>query len=156
MDWDYKNHPHFAKPKGADGYLEQMSKIVFSTGLNWNVVEKKWPTIKKAFANFSLNKVAKYTDENIEKLLSNPGMIRSGSKINAIIKNAKAIQNLETEFGSFAKYFSSKKKDGLELLLKDLKKRFSYMGNSTSVMFLYAVGEESPELEKLMKKSHSK
>ena len=83
-------------------------------------------------------------------------MIRSGGKINAIIKNARSIQAVGKEFGSMKKYLQNLKKQGLEVLLKDLHKRFSYMGDSTSVMFLFGVGEETAELLKIMEKSHKK
>ena len=154
MEWDFKNHPHFPKPKDENGYLESMSRIVFSTGLNWQVVDKKWPDIKQAFANFSIEKVSQFGDAAVEKLLQDEKMIRSGGKIKAIINNAKAVLAVKAEFGSMRTYLESMKKQGIEALLKDLKKRFSYMGDSTSVMFLYGVGEETPELAKLAAKSH--
>lgn len=154
MEWDYKNHPHFPKPKDENGYLESMSRIVFSTGLNWNVVDKKWPDIKRAFGNFSLDKVAKFGDSAVEELLKDEKIIRSAGKIKAIIHNAKEMLVVKKEFGSMRAYLESMKKQGMEVLLKDLKKRFSYMGDSTSIMFLYGVGEETPELAKLTAKSH--
>jgi len=156
MEWSFKNHPHFPNPKDENGYFESMSRIVFSTGLNWAVVDKKWDAIKKAFANFDIKKVAKFNADDIEKLLKNPNIIRSGSKITAIIKNANAILEVDGEFNSMRKYLEKMKKQGLEVLLKDLKKRFSYMGDSTSVMFLFGVGEETPELFKIAEKSHKK
>ena len=156
MHWDPKNHPHFPKPESEDGYFESMSRVVFSTGLNWGVVDKKWPGIKHAFANFSVDKVAKFGDSAVEELLKDERVIRSSSKIKAIIKNAKAIRQVKKEFGSFRNYINATKKQGIASLLQDLKKRFSYMGDSTSVMFLYGVGEESAELEKIMMSSHKK
>ena len=156
MQWDFKNHPHFPKPKDENGYLEAMSKIVFSTGLNWTVVDKKWPGIKKGFENFDVDKVAKFTEEDIYRLINDPEVIRSASKINAIIKNARSIQEVGKEFGSMRKYLEKTEQQGLEVLLKDLKKRFSYMGDSTSVMFLFGVGQDSPELLKIAEKSHKK
>ena len=156
MQWDYKNHPHFPKPKDEDGYLESMSKIVFSTGLNWTVVDKKWPGIKKAFANFSIQKVSNFDAVTVTELLEDPGIIRSESKIKAIIKNALAIQEVEKEIGSFRNYIDQTKTKGIDSLLKDLKLRFSYMGDSTSVMFLFGVGEETPQLLKMVEKSHKK
>ena len=155
MQWDFKDH-HFPKPKDENGYLEAMSKVVFSTGLNWNVVEKKWSAIKIGFKNFDIEKVAKFNADDIEKLINDPEMIRSGSKINAIIKNARSIKGVGEEFGSMRKYLENFRKEGLEILLKDLKKRFSYMGDSTSVMFLFGVGQETPELLKIVEKSHKK
>ncbi len=154
MNWDFKNHPHFEKPKTADGYLESMSKVVFSAGLNWSVVDKKWPDIKKLFSNFNVGEVAKYDFKDIDKLLKDVRMIRSGGKINAIVNNARAIEEVEKKFGSMRKYLEQMEKLGIELLLKDLKKRFSYLGASTAIMFLYGVGQESKELEKIMVASH--
>ena len=112
--------------------------------------------LKKVFENFDVKKVAKFGDSDLERLVNDPDVIRSGSKINAIIKNAKSIQDVVNEFGSMKKYLQNLKKQGLEVLLKDLRKRFSYMGESTSVMFLFGVGEETPELFKIMKNSHKK
>ena len=155
MDWN-KDHPHFSKPKDENGYLEHMSRVVFSTGLNWNVVNKKWPDIKRAFANFSVEKVSKFDDSAIEELLQDEKMIRSSGKIKAVIKNAETILKLKREFGSFRKYIDETKKQGIDVLLKDLKKRFSYMGDSTSLMFLYGVGEKSTQLEKILKQAHSR
>ena len=71
-------------------------------------------------------------------------------------KNAEAIDEVGKEFGSMKKYFEKTEKQGLEVLLKDLHRRFSYMGSSTSVMFLFGVGEQTPELFKIMEKSHKK
>lgn len=68
------------------------------------------------------------------KVLTGEWLIRSGGKINAIINNAKAVQDVEKEFGSMGKYLLAMKKQGIDALLKDLKKRFSYMGDSTSVL----------------------
>ena len=156
MQWDFKNHPHFSKPKDENGYLESMSKIVFSTGLNWGVVDKKWPDIKKAFANFSIQKVSKFDTVTVKELLEDESIIRSEGKIKAIIKNALAIQEVEKEFGSFRNYIDQTKSQGIDILLKDLKLRFSYMGDSTSLMFLYGVGEQSAEFEKKMISLHKK
>ena len=88
--------------------------------------------------------------------MEDPGIIRSESKIKAIIKNAKAILDVEKEFGSFRNYIDQTKSQGIDILLKDLKLRFSYMGDSTSIMFLYGVGEQSAELEKKMISLHKK
>src|SRR6266566_1782101 len=100
MNWDPKNHPRIQKPKNEDGYLESMSRVVFSAGLNWNVVDKKWPGIKKEFANFNVEKVAKFGELHVEEMLRDEKMIRSSGKINAVIKNAKALLDVKKEFGS--------------------------------------------------------
>lgn len=144
--WSLENHPKMSAPKNDDGYLEIMAKVIFSAGLNWNVVEKKWPGIKKLFYNFSANKVAQMDTREIEKLLKNPDMIRSFQKIRAIVKNAQALLDVKKEFGSISSYLEKTKKLSEEILVKDLGKRFSFLGPSTSIMFLYGVGQKMPKM----------
>ena len=82
---------------------------VFLAGLNWKVIEKKWPDIKRLFANFSIDDVAQFNDGDIDRLLKDEGMIRSAKKITAVIANAQTMQKVEQEFGSFAKYLQAVK-----------------------------------------------
>jgi DNA-3-methyladenine glycosylase I len=138
------------RPTNDDGYFEQMSKVVFRAGLNWSVIEKKWSDIKRAMANFSIDAVARYDADDIDRLLKDEGMIRSAKKIAGVIGNARAIQQVQQEFESFSNYLQALKAKGEEALVKDLRKRFAFLGESSSVMFLYAVGEEMPQmLEKM-------
>jgi DNA-3-methyladenine glycosylase I len=148
--WDMAQHPPMPRPKNDDGYFEQMSKVVFRAGLNWSVIEKKWPDIKRAMANFSINAVAHFDADDIDRLLKDDGMIRSAKKIAGVIGNARAVQKVQQDFGSFPNYLQALKANGEEALLKDLRKRFAFLGESSSVMFLFAVGEEMPQtLEKM-------
>jgi DNA-3-methyladenine glycosylase I len=83
-------------------------------------------------------------------LFKDDGMIRSAKKIAGVIANARMVQKLQQEFGSFAAYLQAVKANGEEALLKDLRKRFAFLGESSSLMFLFAVGEEMPQtLEKM-------
>ena len=124
--WDMAHHPPMPRPKNDDGYFEEMSKMVFRAGLNWSVIEKKWPDIKRALARFSIDAVARFGDSDIDRLLKNDGMIRSAKKISGVIANAQAMQQVRQEYGSFAKYLHAVKAKGEEALLKDLRKRFAF------------------------------
>ena len=152
--WDMTHHPPMPRPKNDDRYFEEMSKVVFRAGLNWSVIEKKWPDIKRALANFSIDAVARFDDSDIDRLLKDDGMIRSAKKISGVIANAQAMQQVQQEFGSFPKYLQALKEKGEEAFLKDLRKRFAFLGESTSIMFLFAVGEEMPETLKKMQEMH--
>src|SRR6516164_3966033 len=78
------------------------------------------------------------------------GMIRSAKKIAGVIGNARAMQQVEHEYGSFPNDLQALKSNGEEALVKDLRTRFAFLGESSSVMFLFAVGEEMPQtLEKM-------
>jgi DNA-3-methyladenine glycosylase I len=152
--WDMARHAPMPRPKDDDGYFEQMSRAVFLAGLNWRVIEKKWPDIKRLFANFSIDAVAQFNDADIDRLLKDDGMIRSAKKITAVITNAQTMQKVEQEFGSFGKYLQAEKAKSEEVLLKDLHKRFAFLGESTAVIFLFSVGEEMPETMKRMQAAH--
>src|SRR2546430_16953396 len=58
--WDMRHHPPMPRPTHDDGYFEHMSKVVFRAGLNWGVIVKKWPDIKRAMADFSIDAVARF------------------------------------------------------------------------------------------------
>jgi 3-methyladenine DNA glycosylase Tag len=152
--WDMRRHAPMPRPEDDDGYFEQMSRSVFLAGLNWKVIDKKWPDIKRLFDNFAIDDVAQFNDEDIDRLLKDEGMIRSAKKITAVVANAQTMQKVEQEFGSFAKYLQAVKAKSEEALLKDLHKRFAFLGESTSLIFLFSVGEEMPETLKRIQAAH--
>ena len=152
--WDMTRHAPMPRPNDDDGYFEQMSRAVFLAGLNWKVIEKKWPDIKRLFANFSIDSVADFNDGDIDRLLKDEGMIRSAKKITAVVANAQTMQKVKQEFGSFAKYLQDVKAKSEGALLKDLHKRFAFLGESTAVIFLFSVGEEMPETMERMQAAH--
>src|SRR6266513_2541327 len=114
---EWMKHHKIEKPKNDNEYLERMSRVILATGLNWRVVKNKWPGIKKAFADFDVNKVSKLQEPEIEELMMNPDVIRNLAKIRAIVANAKNIKELSKEHGSFAKYLDSLQKEGGEDML---------------------------------------
>jgi DNA-3-methyladenine glycosylase I len=73
-------------------------------GLSWLTILKRRAGYKKAFANFDVEKVARFTPKKIEKLLLNPAIIRNKLKVNAAVSNARAFIKIQEEFGSFDKY----------------------------------------------------
>jgi 3-methyladenine DNA glycosylase Tag len=75
-------------------------------------------------------------------------------KITAVVANAQAMQKVEQDFGSFAKYLQAVKARSEDALLKDLHKRFAFLGESTAVIFLFSVGEEMPETLKRIQAGH--
>ncbi len=142
------------RPKTDDGYFEQMAKTVFRSGFNWNVIEKKWPDIKKSFANFSVKKVARFNDDDIGRLMKDKGVVRNYRKIVAVIENAKKIEKVREEHESFRNYLKAMSKYGEHKLCKTVVKQFSYIGDSMVVSFLRSVGEEMPEMNKVWMKKH--
>jgi len=73
-------------------------------GLSWDTILRKRENYRKAFDGFDVNKVARYTDKRLEKLLQNEGIIRNRLKVAAAVTNAKEFLKVQKEFGSFDKY----------------------------------------------------
>ena len=128
-------------------------------GLSWSTILHKRENFRKAFDNFDYNKISKYTEQQIEDLMNNKGIIRNRRKIEAVIANAKAFLQVQKEFGSFDKYIwkfvnfktvDNKFKELSELpskteqseqMSKDLKKRgFKFIGPTICYAFMQAVG----------------
>jgi 3-methyladenine DNA glycosylase Tag len=123
-------------------YFENMTRIIFQGGLNWKVIENKWPYFQKVFRNFSVNQVAEFDDSVVEQLMEDKGIVRNRSKIIGTILNAKEFQLIKKEFGTFKKYIDSlDKSNNYSNVINVLSKRFSRMGPSSAKIFLYSVGE---------------
>ncbi|MDA3892009.1 MAG: DNA-3-methyladenine glycosylase I [Salinivirgaceae bacterium] len=76
-------------------------------GLSWYTILKRREGYRKAFANFDVEKVAKFSDKKVEELMHNESIIRNRLKINATIRNARVFMEIQKEFGSFSKYMWS-------------------------------------------------
>lgn len=137
--WMYRD----TRPSNEDAYFENMTRVIFLAGLSWKMIDKKWPNFKKAFRNFSIDKVAQFSDNDVEQLRNNPGIVRNRAKITATVYNARQFQNIKREFGSFQRFIDSlDKSNNYALVVKDLGKRFSRLGPSSARIFLYSAGEK--------------
>lgn len=99
-------HDHeWGKLKLDERYLFEMLVLqLFQSGLNWRVILHKRENFRKAFAGFDPEIIANFTEANVQQLLDNSGIIRNRMKIEATIKNAKAVLAIQAKYGSFAKY----------------------------------------------------
>ncbi len=73
-------------------------------GLSWQTVLNKRENYRAAFDNFEAEKIARYPEAKVAKLMNDPGIIRNRLKIHATIQNARAFLKVREEFGSFDKY----------------------------------------------------
>ena len=76
-------------------------------GLSWRTVLLKRENYRSAFDNFNPEKVARYTDHRLAKLLQNPGIVRNRLKVRSAVINARAFLQVRDEFGSFDRYIAS-------------------------------------------------
>jgi len=126
-----------------DRYLSEMSKAVFSAGFSWKVIQNKWPGFEAAFDGFQPNRVAFYADEDLDRLLSDKGIVRNGQKITATIANARFMVETAKEYGSFGGFLANWPDDDQAGLLAYLGKQGSRLGGATAQYFLRFSGYDA-------------
>jgi DNA-3-methyladenine glycosylase I len=85
-------------------HLEVLVLSGGQAGLNWSLVLKKREGYRRAFDNFDPEKVARYSEKQIQTLLADPTIIRNRMKIEAAVRNARALLKVQQEFGDFDSY----------------------------------------------------
>jgi len=137
--WIYRSR----RPPNDNAYFENMTRVIFLAGLNWKMIDKKWPNFKKAFQDFSIDKVAKYGEEEIGRLMNDATIVRNQAKISATVSNAKQFLEMKKKHRSFAQYLESlDKSQNYKFVIKELGKKFSRIGPSSARIFLYSIGED--------------
>jgi DNA-3-methyladenine glycosylase I len=109
-------------------------------GLSWELILKKADNFRAAYANFDIDTVAGYTDEDRARLLQDAGIIRNKLKINAAIHNAQQIQKLQAEFGSFKAWLDHHHPMPKADWVKLFKKTFKFTGGEITGEFLMSTG----------------
>jgi len=133
----------------------------FQSGLSWLTILRKRENFRKAFAGFDFDKVARFTEKDVERLLTDGGIVRHRGKIVSTINNARRAQELVAEAGSLAAWFWRFEPGGKErpktldwetlrampttptsvLISKELKKRgWTFVGPTTVYAFMQAMG----------------
>jgi 3-methyladenine DNA glycosylase Tag len=140
--------PQKIHPKDLSDYFEALTKGVFRAGLNWRVVDAKWEDFREAFAGFNPDVVAAFGPDDVERLETDKRLIRSRQKVEATIANARAMVELDREFGGFDKYLASF--PDFDSTVADLKRRFKHVGDFTAYFLLYVLGRPTPSHEEWM------
>jgi len=131
----------------------------FQAGLTWELILKRREALRKAFDNFNPEKIARYNDEDVKRLMANPNVIRNRAKILATINNALRLKEVQKEFGSFDafvwKFVQDKtlnnaftnfsdipaETEESRTMSKEMKKRgFKFVGPTICYAFMQAVG----------------
>ena len=138
----------------------------FQAGLSWYTILAKRENFRAAFDYFDYQKIAQYSEDKVEELIQNAGIIRNRLKILATINNAQKFMEVQKEFGSFSKYIwgfvnhepiINRPKTLKEVpatteisdaLAKDLKKRgFKFMGSTVVYAHMQATGMVNDHVE---------
>jgi len=141
---------HYGFPLHDDNELfGRLILEINQAGLSWETILRKEEAFRRAYDNFDIAKVAAYTETDRERLLADAGIIRNRLKINAAIENAKAIVQLQKEYGSFEQWLEHHHPTTLPEWMKLFKKTFKFTGGEIVNEFLmstgYLPGAHSPD-----------
>ena len=145
--WDDRTQFEFLVLEGAQA------------GLSWSTILHKRAGYRKNFANFDVQKVARFTKKRVEKILLDPAVVRNRLKVESAVANARAFLKVQEEFGTFSDYIwgfvdgrpiqNKIRKDSetpatspqSDMLSKDLKKRgFKFVGTTIVYAHMQATG----------------
>lgn len=130
-----------------DRWLSELSKFVFRTGLNWSVIENKWPGFEEAFKGFDVGRCAFMDDEMFDALLTDTRIVRHGAKISSVRDNAAFFRELRSD-GGVGKVIADWPSTDFIGLLDMLKTRGSRFGGTTAQYGLRFMGKDSFILSK--------
>ncbi|WP_138415313.1 DNA-3-methyladenine glycosylase I [Sinomonas gamaensis] len=142
--------------RDEQGLFERISLEGFQAGLSWATILRKRPAFREAFLSFDPDRVATFTEDDVERLMQNEGIIRNRAKIQATIRNAQATIALREEGGlvdfvwsfqpmatpapSTLSEIPSSSPESVALSKALRKKGFSFVGPTTMFALMEAVG----------------
>jgi len=135
--------------------FEKLCLEGFQSGLSWRTILAKRPRFRVVFHDFDIERIARFTERDVERLLQDPGIVRHRGKIEATINNAKRARELVAREGSLAAYVwryepteaeraapqSQTTSAASVAMSRDLKKRgWAFVGPTTVFAFMQAMG----------------
>ena len=157
---DKKYHDnHYGVPIHDDNELFcRLVMEINQAGLSWRTILMKEEGFRKAYHNFSIAKVAKYSHKDIDRLMGDASIIRNRLKINAAVNNAQKIKELQKNYGSFRNWLDMEAKElkhDKVAWVKLFKKNFTFVGGEIVGEFLMSIdmlpgshGKECPRNKK--------
>jgi len=134
--------------------FERISLEAFQSGLSWLIILRKRENFRRAFHGFDVDRVARYTKRDIDRLMADTGIVRNRAKVEATIANAHATADLDVDLGellwSFAPPSRPRPADLSQVpavspestaMAKELKRRgFRFVGPTTAYALMQAAG----------------
>lgn len=153
---DYHDQEWGRSLHGRVALFERMTLEAFQSGLSWLIILRKRENFRRAFSGFDIEKVARYTDADVQRLMEDAGIVRNRAKIDATIANARvaaelgSTEDLPELLWSFAPPPRPRPADGSEIpaatvesnaMAKELKRRgFRFVGPTTAYALMQATG----------------
>jgi DNA-3-methyladenine glycosylase I len=120
--------------------FERLALEINQAGLSWATILRKRAAFRAAFADFAVDRVAVFGASDVERLMADAGIVRNRLKIAAVIDNARRIQELRREHGSFAAWLDAHHPRPRDEWVRLFKKNFRFTGGEIVNEFLMSLG----------------
>ena len=160
LNRDYHDQEWGQPLHGQVPLFERMSLEAFQSGLSWLIILRKRENFRKAFDGFDVEKIARYTDADVDRLLADQGIVRNRAKIEATIANARAVADvgdLSELLWSFAPAARPRPATLADVpattpesmaMARELKRRgFRFVGPTTAYALMQATGMVDDHLQ---------
>jgi DNA-3-methyladenine glycosylase I len=151
---DYHDKEWGQQLHGRVPLFERMSLEAFQSGLSWLIILRKRENFRQAFAGFDIEKVARFTDADVTRLMVDQGIVRNRAKIEATIANARATADAEVDLSELLWSFAPAKRlrpasiadvpattPESTAMARELKRRgFRFVGPTTAYALMQATG----------------
>ena len=151
---DYHDNEWGQPLHGRVPLFERMSLEAFQSGLSWLIILRKRENFRRAFAGFDIEKVARFTDADVARLMADPGIVRNRAKIEATIANARATADAEVDLSELLWSFAPANRPRpatiadvpattpeSTAMARELKRRlFRFVGPTTAYALMQATG----------------
>jgi DNA-3-methyladenine glycosylase I len=140
--------------RDSTALFERVTLEAFHSGLSWLIILRKRENFRRAFHQFDVERVARYRDRDIARLMEDAGIVRNRAKIEATIANARAVADLDVDFGELLWSFAPPQRPRpaamsdvpavtpeSTAMAKELKRRgFRFVGPTTAYALMQATG----------------
>jgi DNA-3-methyladenine glycosylase I len=155
MNRDYHDYEWGRVLRGRDALFERMSLEAFQSGLSWLTILRKRENFRRAFHGFDVDRVARYTDRDVARLMADAGIVRNRAKIDSTIANARAAAAMDVDLSELLWSFAPPPGRGRPATIaevasvspestamaKELKRRgFRFVGPTTAYALMQATG----------------
>jgi DNA-3-methyladenine glycosylase I len=136
----YHDTKYGVKISNDDELFGRLILEINQAGLSWDIVIKREEQFRRAFDNYNIDRIAKYTPSTIDQLMTNEGIIRNRKKIEAVVYNANQVLALKKECGTFFTWIQSHQTKNTDEWVQLFKKNFKFVGTEIVKEFLLSSG----------------
>lgn len=127
---------------GDDRFLAQMTRCVFNAGFHWRVITKKWPGFEEVFYQFDIGRLLTLSPAEWEAFALDARIVRNRPKIKTIWENARMIDEVIEQHGSFGEFFAAWPVAEQIDLMAWLKDKGGRLGGQTGQYFIQFMGKD--------------